>query len=158
MENRSLKFIFFLPLAVTCCSLAVHVGSAAQSPHCVEQRVCHRFTRWEGNTKTDRTVFNIQSRASFVRHSLLTQIFIILFVIYLQWRSSNSTDLRLWKQSRDFSWGRNRCCGGTSGTWNHSGTCWSRRCRNTCPVGCSTLSWQGFPCPSGRQQRHPQYS
>lgn len=27
--------------------LAVHVRPAAQSPHCVVQGVCHRFTRWQ---------------------------------------------------------------------------------------------------------------
>lgn len=41
-----LEFIFLFSLAVAWCSLAVHVGSAAQSPHRVEQSVCHRFTCW----------------------------------------------------------------------------------------------------------------
>lgn len=160
-ENSHLKFIFFLPLAVTGCSLAVHVGSAAQSPHCVEQCVCHCFTRWEQNTKTDTTEQRLHPNLESFQnpplrcHSLPIQPFssgkeIVSFLMVKQWKGSNFTDLQLSKQSRDFSWGQNRCCGGTSGTWSHSGTCWSRRCRNTCPVGCSTLSWQGFPCPSGR--------
>lgn len=61
IESIGLKLIFFLPLTVTCGPLAVHVGSAAQSPDCVEQRVCHCFTRWEGNTKNrqKRTAFTI---------------------------------------------------------------------------------------------------
>lgn len=45
IENSRLKLVFFLALAVARCSLAVHVGSAAQSPDCVEQCVCHCFTR-----------------------------------------------------------------------------------------------------------------
>lgn len=60
--------------------------------------------------------------------------------------------LQLLTQSQDSSSGPSRCCGGTSGTWSRSGTCWSRKCRNTYPAGCSTWSWQGCPCPSGKQQ------
>lgn len=52
IENSGLKLVFFLALAVARRSLAVHVGSAAQSPHGVEQRVCHRFTRWWGGKNT----------------------------------------------------------------------------------------------------------
>lgn len=203
IENSCLKLVFFLALAVACCSLAVHVRSAAQSPDCVEQCVCHCFTRWGKKTHRNgqkRTAFIITIQIPFVKtspsalkktnqsfrnrdverrihfqcvklisvsisrskklisasmsakptskHSFLLDRKLFVFVIYWEWKGSHWTYLPLWKQSRGFSWGRNRCCGGTSGIWNHSGTCWSHRCRNTCPAGCSTWSWLGFPCPS----------
>lgn len=163
IEKRRLKLVFLLALAVTGCPLAVHVGSATQSPHRVEQCVCHGFTCWEENTETGDNDVDHHHSSAFIQKAHLGIIvhytnhlaypvnpIHCFFVIYPPRKGWSRTYLRLWKQSRGFSWGRSRCCGGTSGTWNHSGTCWSRRCRSTCPAGCSILSWQGFPCPSGR--------
>lgn len=71
IENSRLKLVFFLALAVARCSLAVHVGSAAQSPDCVEQCVCHCFTRWGKKHRNGpkRAAFIITIQIPFVKKS-----------------------------------------------------------------------------------------
>lgn len=57
-----------------------------------------------------------------------------------------------WRRTRGCAWGRSRWSGGTSGTWHRSGICWPRRCRNKCPAGYSTWSWQGCPNLAGEKR------
>lgn len=57
-----------------------------------------------------------------------------------------------WRQTRGCASGRSRWSGGTSGTWRRSGICWPRRCRNKCPAGYSTWSWQGCPNLAGERK------
>lgn len=65
--------------------------------------------------------------------------------VWVHWSTSH---LRLLTWSPGFSLDHRICCGDTSGTWCHSGTCSSRKCHSTCPAGCSTWSWLGCPCRS----------
>lgn len=58
-----------------------------------------------------------------------------------------------WRQSQGCAWDQSRWNGGTSGTWHRSGIYWLHRCRNKCPAGCSTWSWQGYPNLAGKWKK-----